>query len=245
MVGLPRVQPARHHPAGSRGNVPADRAAFERYRDSAPREVRIDRPVRELLRRLMMLEFLPLPVNAALGPVNVFLTAGSLPPPFREQMRLGRTRRDQRQFELLMRTIAPVNGGAARPSPSSRSMPACRTWGRGSRGTTAAEHLPDAWRPGHRFRSAARSARSGSAARFAPRGFGRQNTHPRRRFPHDLTGQPGASEHPPQGPLIRFPAELGLEDPASVPRSGPGSPFQRRHVAPLGADDPGCGSRRG
>jgi uncharacterized protein (DUF2236 family) len=91
--------------------VPADRAAFERYWDSAPREVRIDRPVRELLRRLMMLEFLPLPVNAALGPVNEFLPAGSLPPPFREQLRLGRTRRDQRQFELLMRTIAPVNGG--------------------------------------------------------------------------------------------------------------------------------------
>jgi uncharacterized protein (DUF2236 family) len=57
--------------------VPADRAAFERHWDSAPREVRIDRPARELLRRLMMLEFLPLPVNAALGPVNEFLTAGS------------------------------------------------------------------------------------------------------------------------------------------------------------------------
>lgn len=40
------------------GIWPADRAAFERYRDSALREILIDPPVRELLRRLMMLEFL-------------------------------------------------------------------------------------------------------------------------------------------------------------------------------------------
>ena len=111
-----------------------------------------------------------------------------------------------------------------------------RTCGRGSRGTAEAEHVPGAWRPGHRSRSAARSARSGSAARCAA--TLRTAEHRQRRFPHGLAGQPGASEHPPQGPLIRFPAELGLEDPASLPRSEPGSPFQRRHVAPLGADDP-------
>jgi uncharacterized protein (DUF2236 family) len=74
--------------------------------------------VRELLRRLVMLEFLPLPVSAALGPVNEFLTAGFLPPPFHEQMRLGWTRRDQRQLELLMRTIASVN--RVLPAPVSK-----------------------------------------------------------------------------------------------------------------------------
>ena len=100
------------------GMWPADRAAFERYWDSALREIRIDPPVRELLRRLMMLEFLPLLVSAALGPVNRFLTTGFLPPPFREQMRLRWTRRDQRQFELLMRTMASVN--RVLPAPISR-----------------------------------------------------------------------------------------------------------------------------
>ncbi len=60
----------------------------------------------------------PPPVSAALGPVNRFLTTGFLPPPFREQMRLRWTRRDQRQFDLLMRTMASVN--RVLPAPISR-----------------------------------------------------------------------------------------------------------------------------
>src|SRR5919109_5685092 len=88
---------------------PADRAAFDRYWDSALAEVRIDPPVREYLDRLIGLGYLPWPVRAAFGPVNRFLTAGFLPPPFREQMQLGWTERDQQVFSLLSGASAAVS----------------------------------------------------------------------------------------------------------------------------------------
>jgi uncharacterized protein (DUF2236 family) len=94
---------------------PGDRAAFGRYWDSAVRGIRIDPPVRELLCRVMMLAFLPRPLSAALGPVNRFLTAGFLPPPFREQMRLDWTGHDQRRFEVLMRAIASIDRALPEP----------------------------------------------------------------------------------------------------------------------------------
>ena len=97
---------------------PADRAAFERYWASALAEVRIDPPVREYLRRLMMLDYLPRPLSTAFGPLNRFLTIGFLPPPFREQMQLRWTERDQREFRLLMWTVASVN--RLLPPPVSR-----------------------------------------------------------------------------------------------------------------------------
>jgi uncharacterized protein (DUF2236 family) len=87
---------------------PADRAAFEEYWDSAVAEVRIDPPVRDYLGRVMMLEYLPRPFGAALGPANRFLTTGFLPPAFREQMRLNWTEGDQRQFDLLIGIVASV-----------------------------------------------------------------------------------------------------------------------------------------
>ena len=58
--------------------------------------------------RLIMLDYLPRPFGTALGPVNRFLTTGFLPPPFREQMQLPWTERDQRQFDLLIRMVASV-----------------------------------------------------------------------------------------------------------------------------------------
>lgn len=97
---------------------PADRAAFERYWASALAEIRIDPPVRDYLYRLMMLDYLPRPLSAAFGPLNRFLTIGFLPPPFREQMQLPWTERDQQEFQLLMRTIAAVN--RLLPPPVSR-----------------------------------------------------------------------------------------------------------------------------
>jgi uncharacterized protein (DUF2236 family) len=97
---------------------PTDRAAFERYWTSALAEVRIDPPVREYLDRLMALDYLPRPFSAAFGPLNRFLTTGFLPPPFREQMQLRWTERDEREFRLLIRTIASVN--RLLPAPVSR-----------------------------------------------------------------------------------------------------------------------------
>jgi uncharacterized protein (DUF2236 family) len=97
---------------------PADRAAFERYWASAMAEVRIDPPVREYLDRLMALDYLPRPFSMAFGPLNRFVTAGFLPPPFREQMQLRWTVRDQREFRFLMGAIAAVN--RLLPAPVSR-----------------------------------------------------------------------------------------------------------------------------
>ncbi len=97
---------------------PADRAAFERYWASGMAEIRIDPPVREYLDRLIGLDYLPRPLAVAFGPVNRFLTAGFLPPPFREQMRVRWAGREQRQFALLMRLIA--SACRFRPAPVSR-----------------------------------------------------------------------------------------------------------------------------
>lgn len=97
---------------------PADRAAFERYWDAALAEVRIEPPVRDYLNRLMALDYLPRLLSTAFGPVNRFLTAGFLPPPFRAQMQLGWTERDQRVFTVLMGLVAAVN--RLLPGPVSR-----------------------------------------------------------------------------------------------------------------------------
>ncbi len=88
---------------------PADRAAFEEYWACALAELRIDPPVRDYLNGLIMLDYLPRPFGTALAPLNRFLTTGFLPPPFREQMQLDWTERDQRQFDLLIEMIASVN----------------------------------------------------------------------------------------------------------------------------------------
>jgi len=97
---------------------PADRAAFERYWAAELAGIRIDPPVRDYLDRLIGLEYLPWPASVAFGPVNRFLTTGFLAPPFREQMRLGWTERDQQAFALLIRTLATVS--RLLPAPVSR-----------------------------------------------------------------------------------------------------------------------------
>jgi uncharacterized protein (DUF2236 family) len=97
---------------------PADRAAFEDYWAAALAELQIDPPVRDYLNRLIMLDYLPRPFGTALGPVNRFLTTGFLPPPFREQLQLPWTERDQRQFDLLIQLVASVNRLV--PAPVSR-----------------------------------------------------------------------------------------------------------------------------
>jgi uncharacterized protein (DUF2236 family) len=91
------------------GLWPANRAAFDRYWDTAVAAIRIDPPVRGYLHQLIMLRYLPRPLSAALGPVNRFVTTGFLPPPFREQMQLPWTGRDQRQFESMLQVIAAIN----------------------------------------------------------------------------------------------------------------------------------------
>jgi hypothetical protein len=66
----------------------------------------------------MTLDYVPRPFGTALGPVNRFLTTGFLPPPFREQMQMPWTGRDQRQFDFLIQMVASVN--RLLPAPVSR-----------------------------------------------------------------------------------------------------------------------------
>ena len=97
---------------------PPDRAAFDRYWASAVAELQIDPPVRDYLGRLMALDYLPRPFSTAFGPVNRFLTVGFLPAPFRDQMQVQWTERDQQAFAFLIGMVALVS--RLLPGPVSR-----------------------------------------------------------------------------------------------------------------------------
>jgi uncharacterized protein (DUF2236 family) len=97
---------------------PEDRAAFRHYWESALDSVRIDPPVREYLGDLVRLAYLPGPLGALLGPVNQFLTTGFLPSPFRDQMDLTWTDREQRQFEAVLRAVGLIH--RMMPGPARR-----------------------------------------------------------------------------------------------------------------------------
>jgi uncharacterized protein (DUF2236 family) len=153
---------------------PADRAAFERYWDAALAEVRIDPPVRRYLDRLMALDYLPRPLSTAFGPVNRFLTAGFLPPPFRAQMQVSWTERDQRAFAILIGLVAVVN--RLLPGPVSRfPFNACLQDLRIRRLVLAslAGHIPRSptwlWRACPTTTGASRRAPSSSPASGTPR----------------------------------------------------------------------------
>jgi len=97
---------------------PADREAFQSYWETELASVRIDPPVRDYLGQLLRLAYLPTPLGAVLGPVNQFLTTGFLSPPFRDQMELTWTDREQRQFEAVLRAVAKIN--RVMPGPARR-----------------------------------------------------------------------------------------------------------------------------
>jgi uncharacterized protein (DUF2236 family) len=97
---------------------PADRDAFTKYWGAELASIRIDPPVRAYLDELVRLRYLPAPLSMVLAPVNQFVTTGFLPPPFRDQMRLPWTDRDQRQFEALLRVVAQVD--RLLPAPARR-----------------------------------------------------------------------------------------------------------------------------
>ncbi|MBS9375352.1 oxygenase MpaB family protein [Rhodococcus sp. B50] len=88
---------------------PKDRAAFEQYWEDNLHKVKIDDTIREHLLSIARIEFLPQPVPALFGKLNLFFTAGFLPPLFREQMLLPWTPRDQRRFDRVMRALGAVN----------------------------------------------------------------------------------------------------------------------------------------
>lgn len=81
---------------------PADRVAFEEYWKRSLDDLRIDPPVREHLRGVAAMAFLPLPLRALAGPFNLFATTGFLAPEFRAMMRLDWSESQQRRFEWLL-----------------------------------------------------------------------------------------------------------------------------------------------
>src|SRR5699024_9774714 len=84
----------------------ADRDAFVEYWNDAVSRVSLDDTVREYLRDLIELRFLPAPLRVPFGRLNRFVTTGFLPPRFRAEMRLPWSQLQQRQFERLMRLPA-------------------------------------------------------------------------------------------------------------------------------------------
>jgi uncharacterized protein (DUF2236 family) len=84
---------------------PPDRVAFDEYWKRSLEELRIDPPVREHLRGVASVAFLPRPLRALAGPFNLFATTGFLAPEFRSMMQLDWSERQQRRFERLVSAL--------------------------------------------------------------------------------------------------------------------------------------------
>ena len=96
---------------------PADRAAFDEFWKRSLDDLRIDPPVREHLRGVAAMAFLPAPLRLLAGRFNLFATAGFLPAEFRSQMRLSWTAGQQRTVRMV------ADGAAARrPGHSTRGL---------------------------------------------------------------------------------------------------------------------------
>lgn len=94
---------------------PPDRAAFEAYWQEGLQRVSIDEPVRDYLRGVVDLAFLPRPFQLAFGPFNRFVTAGFLPPLFREQLGYTWTPEQQRRFALVLKAVAALDRMTPQP----------------------------------------------------------------------------------------------------------------------------------
>ena len=81
---------------------PPDRAAFDAYWKRNLDALYIDPPVREHLRGVAELAFLPWPIRAVAGPVYRFATTGFLAPEFQSMMQLPWGPDRQRRFERLL-----------------------------------------------------------------------------------------------------------------------------------------------
>jgi uncharacterized protein (DUF2236 family) len=84
---------------------PPDRVAFDEYWKRTLDELHIDPPVREHLRGVASLVFLPWPLRVLAGPLNLFATTGFLAPEFRALMALDWSQSQQRRFEWLLSAL--------------------------------------------------------------------------------------------------------------------------------------------
>jgi uncharacterized protein (DUF2236 family) len=92
---------------------PADQAAFDRYWEESLSQVHLDDKVRDFLWPIAAGRVrgarLPASVQRRLDDFNLLITAGFLPPRFRDEMRLEWDDDKQRRFDRLMRRISAVN----------------------------------------------------------------------------------------------------------------------------------------
>lgn len=88
---------------------PDDYAAFTRYWDDAVQSVAVDAVTREFLLGIASLRFLPRPLARTLGPFHLFLTKGFLPEPFRKELGLEWTSRQQARFERCTHAAGAIN----------------------------------------------------------------------------------------------------------------------------------------
>jgi uncharacterized protein (DUF2236 family) len=84
---------------------PRDPEAFDEYWKRSLDELRIDPPVREHLRGVASMAFLPWPLRALAGPFNLFATTGFLAPEFRAMMRLDWSKSQERRFQWLLTAL--------------------------------------------------------------------------------------------------------------------------------------------
>lgn len=84
---------------------PPNRVAFDEYWKRSLDELHIDPPVREHLRGVAAMAFLPWPLRTLAGPFNLFATTGFLAPEFRAMMQLGWSRGQQRRFGWLLSAL--------------------------------------------------------------------------------------------------------------------------------------------
>lgn len=87
------------------GMWPADRVAFDEYWKRSLEDLRIDPPVREHLKGVASMAFMPWPIRATAGRFNLFATTGFLPAEFRSMMKLPWTPAQQRRFGWLLNAL--------------------------------------------------------------------------------------------------------------------------------------------
>jgi uncharacterized protein (DUF2236 family) len=86
---------------------PVDRAAFAKYWDEVVAELSIDEPVRRYLHEITTRENMPVLLRGSTR-FNAWVTAGFLPPRFRDEMGYAWTADDQVRFDRLMCRIGAV-----------------------------------------------------------------------------------------------------------------------------------------
>jgi uncharacterized protein (DUF2236 family) len=101
---------------------PADLEAFAHYWEAGLRAIEMDELTRRYLQRLAQLEFLVAPLGQLgaalrplLRPLGRFLTLGYLPEPFRSELGLPWSQRQQRLFDAYIRLYAAITRRLPRP----------------------------------------------------------------------------------------------------------------------------------